>query len=318
MKKIQLTIPDPCHENWDQMTPQEKGRFCGSCQKTVVDFTNMSDREIAEFFKKPPSSLCGHFHQDQLERDISLPRKRIPWIKYFFRFTIPAALISTRATAQGVVTTKNNTVCTTDSSRTRDNSIEEKKHPLQGKVTNARGVGIPFAAVVVRGTGKRVSANGDGNFEIAAEIGANLEVYAIGYDTQSITVHDFSPKSISLKPAASGVVDIVVKNQRIKRKESNPATPKIIDTDFKKFSVSPNPAQNKSYLKIDCSKLENGEYIISVIDMSGEVLQTQEIVIEDKKKLVEFYLQEAGTGTYLIHLFNRKTAASYSEKVIVQ
>ena len=51
-KKIQLTIDEPCHENWDGMTPVEKGKFCGACQKQVVDFSNMSDRQVAEFFKK--------------------------------------------------------------------------------------------------------------------------------------------------------------------------------------------------------------------------------------------------------------------------
>jgi len=83
MKKIHLSIPRPCHENWDAMTPSDKGRFCASCQKTVIDFTNMSDRQLAAFFKKPPSSVCGRVYDDQLNRGIEIPRKRIPWIKYF-------------------------------------------------------------------------------------------------------------------------------------------------------------------------------------------------------------------------------------------
>ena len=45
-KKIQLEIPEPCNKNWDKMTPFDKGRFCDSCQKAVVDFTGMSDAQL--------------------------------------------------------------------------------------------------------------------------------------------------------------------------------------------------------------------------------------------------------------------------------
>jgi hypothetical protein len=99
-KKIQLQIAEPCHENWDAMTPVEQGKFCGSCQKQVMDFTEMSDRQIAEFFKKPSTgSVCGRFMNDQLERDIEIPKKRIPWVKYFFTIALPAFFIS-KASAQ--------------------------------------------------------------------------------------------------------------------------------------------------------------------------------------------------------------------------
>lgn len=99
-KAIQISIASPCHENWDQMDKAEKGKFCGSCQKQVIDFTNMSDHEIAQFFKKPSTgSVCGRFLNDQLDREIVVPRKRIPWLKYFFQIAIPALLFS-RASAQ--------------------------------------------------------------------------------------------------------------------------------------------------------------------------------------------------------------------------
>ncbi|MBN4072576.1 hypothetical protein JYT74_00920 [Crocinitomix catalasitica] len=44
MKKV--SIPDPCHEDWDKMTPTEKGTFCGKCQIDVIDFTTKSSHEV--------------------------------------------------------------------------------------------------------------------------------------------------------------------------------------------------------------------------------------------------------------------------------
>ena len=46
-RKYKLTIPESCTENWDKMTPNENGRFCLSCSKTVVDFTSMLPNEIS-------------------------------------------------------------------------------------------------------------------------------------------------------------------------------------------------------------------------------------------------------------------------------
>ena len=43
---MQNTIPSPCTESWDCMTSTKEGRFCQSCEKTVVDFTRMSDAEL--------------------------------------------------------------------------------------------------------------------------------------------------------------------------------------------------------------------------------------------------------------------------------
>jgi hypothetical protein len=37
---------------------------------------------------------------DQLDRSIEIPKKRMPWLKYFFQFAIPAFLISIKASSQ--------------------------------------------------------------------------------------------------------------------------------------------------------------------------------------------------------------------------
>ncbi|MEM8584754.1 MAG: T9SS type A sorting domain-containing protein [Bacteroidota bacterium] len=39
-KSLRITIPEPCHEDWNAMTSLEDGsRHCDSCAKNIVDFT---------------------------------------------------------------------------------------------------------------------------------------------------------------------------------------------------------------------------------------------------------------------------------------
>jgi hypothetical protein len=67
MKKMRISIENPCHEDWQAMTPETQGRFCGACEKTVVDFTTMSDAEILQYFSKPDvGKTCGRFRVEQL------------------------------------------------------------------------------------------------------------------------------------------------------------------------------------------------------------------------------------------------------------
>jgi hypothetical protein len=67
---IKLDIPTPCHEDWDKMTPNEKGRHCDSCNKTVVDFTNYTDKQLAEFFSKIKGSVCGRLTSSQMQTQL--------------------------------------------------------------------------------------------------------------------------------------------------------------------------------------------------------------------------------------------------------
>ncbi len=62
-----IAIPKPCHENWSEMTPNERGRFCQSCSKTVIDFTQMEPDQIQEFIHHHKHQrICGHIRQNQL------------------------------------------------------------------------------------------------------------------------------------------------------------------------------------------------------------------------------------------------------------
>jgi hypothetical protein len=60
-----INIPQPCHEDWLQMTPVAKGRNCQSCCKTVMDFTLMSSQEIISYFASH-KDVCGKIAKSQL------------------------------------------------------------------------------------------------------------------------------------------------------------------------------------------------------------------------------------------------------------
>lgn len=65
---MKISINEPCNENWDKMKPNDKGAFCLSCQKNVVDFSAKTVAEIKDFFNELPSSnnVCGRFKENQL------------------------------------------------------------------------------------------------------------------------------------------------------------------------------------------------------------------------------------------------------------
>lgn len=64
---MKISIPKPCNENWNEMTPDQQGAFCKVCSKVVVDFSNMSDEEVINFFaKKKEEKTCGRFRASQL------------------------------------------------------------------------------------------------------------------------------------------------------------------------------------------------------------------------------------------------------------
>ena len=74
-KKFKIEIAEPCHEDWEKMTPKDQGRHCDSCEKVVVDFSSRSDAFIAQYFKEH-NNICGRFRPDQLNRPIDLAVRR--------------------------------------------------------------------------------------------------------------------------------------------------------------------------------------------------------------------------------------------------
>jgi len=66
MQTIQrITIPTPCNQSWQDMTPENNGRHCTQCSKVVSDFTKMTDSQIINYLATG-SNICGRIDQKQL------------------------------------------------------------------------------------------------------------------------------------------------------------------------------------------------------------------------------------------------------------
>ena len=97
MKKFySIAIPKPCREDWNAMTPKQKGRFCDSCAKTVIDFTKMDSYEIQDFISENKNNrICGHFKQTQLDSiNLHIPSQVLVKQQSFHKLFLLALLIA--------------------------------------------------------------------------------------------------------------------------------------------------------------------------------------------------------------------------------
>ena len=152
------------------MTPLEKGRYCTSCQKQVIDFTNMSDEQLIAYFRKrAKDSVCGRFMNDQLHRNISVSNKKIPWVKYFIQLLLPAVLASSKAASQGqlkIKTGKPVVVANAKSNELKNAFASKSRKSVSGKIVDEKGSAVPYASVYVKGTSIGTSCDSTGSFSL--------------------------------------------------------------------------------------------------------------------------------------------------------
>ena len=327
MKKFELSIPKPCHENWDAMTADQQGRFCGACQKTVIDFTGMSDRQIAAFFKKPVGNVCGRFGGDQLNRIIEVPRKRIPWIKYFFTIALPAFLLSKKAAAQGEVRLKGKVaMCERPALIRGDTALlppQKSQVPkvIRGSVVDESGNPLPGASVFIKNTNRGVATDELGKFKVELQNKNETELIIsyVGFEMRTVNISEKDSISITLNSAMQGEVVVTLGLVVRKKPASVPLMPiKQTDTAFSKFSVFPNPADRNSVFTIETKDLEEGRYNLSIVTSNAEIVQTRELMIEKKTKRFSVQLENIAAAPYFIRLTNKANNKSYTEIILVK
>lgn len=97
--KIPVSVPKPCNEDWNTMSPEGLGRFCNVCTKTVTDFTGMTATEIQSYLlTNSGKQICGRFKTEQLENITILIPQKVLFNQTQFRKIFLLALLVTMGT----------------------------------------------------------------------------------------------------------------------------------------------------------------------------------------------------------------------------
>ncbi|WP_282124271.1 carboxypeptidase-like regulatory domain-containing protein [Algibacter mikhailovii] len=207
-----LTISKSCSEKFSQFETTPLGGFCSSCQKEVIDFTNMTNQEIEMYFiKNPENSTCGYFKTSQLDRPPENNSIRKTTSLNFLRI---AALTVFSLTSYNQIQAQQISAKTeiveksleASSDKAQKNEFQEKR--LSGIISDTAGV-LPGTNIILQGTSIGTSTNFDGEFEFPKPLqeGDVLVVSYLGYTTQYIQIKDeMTPLHIIMQEDVSCVL----------------------------------------------------------------------------------------------------------------
>jgi hypothetical protein len=185
----------------------------------------MTDNELIRYFKSLNGPTCGRFTESQLNRDIPLPKKPLPWVKYFFKFSLPAFLLSFKSSVQGQkisypieiapVTTKAGVVDTLGNL------------PITGVVSDEGGVPLAGATVLIKGTQKGTLTDVQGRFVFSdIDSSATLIISYVGYLSTEVKMSPGKQGTdvrLQLTPILMGEVVVVgyISPKKTKRSRGN-------------------------------------------------------------------------------------------------
>jgi len=314
------------------MTPSEQGRFCGSCQKTVVDFTLMTDKELLDYFSKAAQHTCGRFLNDQLNKELQPTKikKRFSWA-YVWNIMLATFLI-TEANAQVTPVKKKKTEMVLPDVSTKMGDMEmvklgeEVKREIKGVVfDSANNTPLAGASIIVKGTSRGVVTDSLGNFKLLIDKDEPVELMVsyIGYQTQALKIDSSTNRQeikLAMSPMLYGDVVVVggysIVHKKSKKKIINDWKPAILKKDIKIF---PNPVMKGNNIQASLSLKQAGEYKMELLNVQGEVMTVQKLQMMTKEQAVTIPTQSGwAPGIYLVRISAPGVKNVYQCKVSIQ
>lgn len=214
-----VNIGFSCSKKYESMAPQQGGSFCGNCEKVVLDFSNLTNQEIVEYFEVSSSKTCGRFHGRQLdELNKSLEQEPPKYLK-----TIKAGVLGATLLASSCNTTKElNQDCNSDyaSSYVVVGNLESDSDTIftiKGIVLDELDYPVIGANIIVDDSSLGTQTDFDGKFElkIRSELSDSVKLSTkyIGYQTLDVKLLDLRNKEVKITMSDSGFMlgEIVVK-----------------------------------------------------------------------------------------------------------
>ncbi|RZJ46593.1 MAG: hypothetical protein EOO44_22690 [Flavobacterium sp.] len=209
-----------CDMYWDEMKPNENGRLCQQCNKTIIDFSKMSFREIVFKMAETNESTCGFYLPEQLAA-IKLSKSNIPLSIGLTTLIASTALanpdkkvIENHLSDQNY---KNNNQKIADAEHylaTNDSVIFSGRIEYYDSIVK-KNVTDSYAAVMIKGTTIGIGTTDTGMFKLTYLPNSPNEktillIRGIGFKPKEIEVNIENNKNIDL-----GVIILEAENQEL-------------------------------------------------------------------------------------------------------
>jgi len=199
MKKpgaVRITVSNPCTENWDDMSPEGKGRFCANCKKTIIDFSNLSEPELYRLFSNDNSIACGRFHNDQLNKRI-LPAT--PPNRFSKNLSRAAAALFAFASLESASAGESQKNITTTVQLPIEKNPQDRTaggYIISGQVQDTHGNLLENAKISVGDSVLAVTGK-DGNFEFRLDDNTNPFIFQVHFPGLAPVARNYHPAMAS-------------------------------------------------------------------------------------------------------------------------
>jgi len=139
-------IKSPCTESWNEMSGNERVRFCSHCAKDVNNISEMTERKARKLVRRSAGSLCIRYRVDPATKSpIFAPRI----VQIAGRAGIAAGVLGSSMALSAPVIAQGD-VISVQAIRS-EQSITPRTNPtkISGYVTDPEGAVVPFALVSI-------------------------------------------------------------------------------------------------------------------------------------------------------------------------
>lgn len=195
-----VRVASPCSEDWDEMTGNDRVRFCSHCAKDVNNLSEMTRKEATRLVRASGGNLCIRYIQDpKTKRPVFAEQllqitRRTPQLA---AGVMTASMsLSTITYAQGGVSplpvTEPAIECPDKPAAVPEKTPSKGK--LKGTITDANGAVIPYASVTIAsvdaavGAGRTASSEGVFSFDALDAGTYHVEARASGFAVGSAVV----------------------------------------------------------------------------------------------------------------------------------
>ena len=318
MQPLQLIIDSPCTQNWDTMLPQTNGKHCNQCNKTVVDFTYMTDNEVLHYFTNNTNqNICGRLAESQLNRDVALqlPMANNP-SKWYLKYVALSLLFvnNYKANAQlGKIRLPEN-VCNKDTIMPK---ISIKN--LQGKIVNTNVKSVVKTNIILGGV-RSINKDIKPLLIVDGKITALADINKINPNIiEAVSILSNAAATALYGPdGVSGALLVTTKKITPLKKINNKVKDTInLQKHFNEpiIKVFPNPVSIGSIVSVVSNNITNNNCSLSIYNSSRQLIET--FNVNTNNKFTFAISSKYSTGLYYIQLANSNNVILHSQKFIV-